>query len=233
MAKDRLKIIALLCLITVSGVMIAACSYRSGYWRMNNPSLEQFPIQGLDVSHHRGEIRWNEISRERFQFVYMKATEGGDFKDKRFVENWGNAAAAGFKVGAYHFFTFCRTGADQAENFIEMVPFDDNALPPVIDLEYVGNCSKRPSKETFAGELEHYITQIQGRYKKQPVLYTTYAFFEDYLAGSKYAEYPIWIRDVWGRPDSERFQHMRMWQYADNARVNGIETPVDVNVMYD
>ncbi len=233
MEKSRLKISVLLCLVIVSGMVIALCSYRSGYWRVNNPSLEKFPLQGLDVSHHQGEIAWSEIPQKHFKFVYIKATEGGDFKDKLFIENWGSASSVGFTVGAYHFFTLCRAGADQAKNFIETVPLDDKALPPVIDLEYVGNCTQRPPKQKFLSELDQYDAQIQAQYSKQPVLYTTYAFFQDYLEGTKYAQYPIWIRDVWGQPDPKKFQHLRMWQYTDNARVNGVKTPVDANVVYD
>jgi lysozyme len=41
-------------------------------------------VQGLDVSHHQGEIRWGEVPKS-FSFVYIKATEGGDFKDKKFA----------------------------------------------------------------------------------------------------------------------------------------------------
>ena len=99
-----------------------------------------YPIQGFDVSHHQQEIQWQQISPEKYRFVYLKATEGGDFKDTRFQENWLKARERGFLVGAYHFYRLCRDGSIQAQNFIDSVPKQANALPPVIDLEYDSNC---------------------------------------------------------------------------------------------
>ena len=210
----------------------AYATYQNGLWRINKPSLDNYPIQGLDVSHHQGDIRWNEIPKDRFQFVYIKATEGGDFKDKKFVHNWKAASEAGLKVGAYHFFTLCRPGADQAQNFIESVPAEKSAMPPVIDLEFVGNCSKRPAKDEFLRELEGFIDVLEIQNFKKPVIYTTYHFYDEYLAETKYSNFPIWIRDIWKEPKAEAFNNMHMWQYADNARIQGIDGPVDLNVMY-
>ena len=206
----------------------AYVSYIGGVWRVNYPSLEAYPVQGLDVSHHQGEIDWSKIPKDRFKFVYIKATEGGDFTDKRFDANWRAAKKEGFKVGAYHFFTLCRPGVDQANHFIKTVPLEAMDLPPVIDLEFGGNCSKRPSKEELAKELRDYIEIVEKRYGVEPVLYITYEFHKIYLAGGEFMRYPIWLRDVWGRPKMEGWH---MWQYADNARISGVIGPVDLNVM--
>ncbi len=81
-------------------------------------------------------FRWHKISPQKYAFVYLKATEGGDFKDRKFQDNWLKAREHGFLVGAYHFYRLCRDGAIQAENFIATVPKKSNSLPPVIDLEY-------------------------------------------------------------------------------------------------
>lgn len=70
----------------------------------NRPQAgEEFPVQGFDVSHHQGDIDWKQISPKRYQFVYLKATEGGDFQDRKFQHNWLAAREQGLRVGAYHF----------------------------------------------------------------------------------------------------------------------------------
>ncbi len=61
------------------------------------------------------------LKEENLAFIFMKATEGGDFKDTRFAKNWIEAEKIGLRKGAYHFFTLCRSGKDQAKNFIESV----------------------------------------------------------------------------------------------------------------
>lgn len=213
-------------------VLVAAYfAYAQGLWRFNYPAHEQYPVHGLDVSHHQGDIRWSEIPQDRFRFVYIKATEGGDHKDKKFLQNWNEARAAGFKVGAYHFFTLCRKGTEQAANFINSVPKESGALPPVIDLEFVGNCSERPSRDVFMKELRNYVDAVEKHYGTQPVLYTTYQFYRQYIGDTEFGLYPLWVRDVFGNPDESVFPKWKIWQYADNVRIPGISGPVDLNAL--
>jgi len=208
----------------------AFVSYMAGYWRFNYPPLDKYPVQGLDISHHQGDIDWLDVPKDKIQFVYIKATEGGDYKDRKFTENWNSARLNGFSVGAYHFFTLCRVGAEQASNFVAYVPLEKDALPPVVDLEFVGNCKKRPSREFFLNELRDYTTAIEEHYATKPVLYTTYQFHREYLKGTEFESYPFWIRDVFKVPDQKIFPIWAVWQYADNARIPGIKGPVDLNV---
>jgi lysozyme len=46
------------------------------------------------------------------------ATEGRDFTDARFDENWQEAKEAGLDRGPYRFFTLRTSGADQAKHFL-------------------------------------------------------------------------------------------------------------------
>lgn len=220
-------ILSLICLIALIAAPLV--TYHAGLWRFNSPSHEAYPVHGLDVSHHQGEIRWGEIDQGKYSFVYIKATEGGDFKDTKFQDNWTQARAAGLNVGAYHFFTLCRAGKIQADNFIASVPVEQGALPPAIDLEYVGNCSARPTKEDFLRELDTYVKRITRLYDQQPVLYVTADFYRDYLQGTKYEAYSLWVRSIFAAPNAELFPQWAIWQYADNARINGISGPVDLN----
>ncbi|WP_414707009.1 GH25 family lysozyme, partial [Rhizobium sp. UBA1881] len=69
------------------------------------PSLADYPIQGIDISHHQGAIDWSALAAQpNVRFAIMKATEGGDHRDTRFAENWQAAKNAGIVRGAYHFF---------------------------------------------------------------------------------------------------------------------------------
>lgn len=224
------KIITLL-FIVIAILIAAYFSYTLGLWRLNYPSAKEFPVHGLDVSHHQGDILWNEIPQDRFSFVYIKATEGGDHKDKKFLENWNNARASGFKAGAYHFFTLCRKGVEQAANFIDSVPKEIDALAPVIDLEFVGNCKERPSRDVFLKELHDYADAVEKHYGERPALYTTYQFYKQYLSDTDYKTYPLWVRDVFRKPDESVFPEWKIWQYADNARIPGIAGPVDLNAL--
>ena len=192
----------------------------------NQPSLVEYPIRGVDVSNHQGAIDWQVVRRAGIAFAYIKATEGGDFVDKRFETNWKSARAHGIKVGAYHFFTLCRSGADQASNFIGVVPNARDALPPAIDLEFTGNCNSRPAGFYFQREIHIFYNLIKTHYGMEPVVYTTYEFHDAYDI-SQYLQ-RLWIRDVFLRP--RRGLRWTFWQYSNRSSVSGIPGFVDTNV---
>jgi lysozyme len=225
MTSKKSKLASLICLL-VTSMAIALSMFYFGYVRFNYVDISEFPVQGLDVSHHQGAIDWKKAKNSRFKFVFIKATEGGDFVDPKLNYNRGNASKNGFLVGAYHFFTFRKPGAEQARNFIAAVPNDKKSLPPVIDLEFMGNSETRLSREELRKELSDFIGIVEARYNKKPILYTTYEFYEFYLEG--YSDrYLIWIRDIFKKPD---FINWTFWQYANRARIEGIEQYVDLNV---
>ena len=89
------------------------------------------PIQGIDISKWQGPINWASVKSAGTQFAYIKATEGGDHVDERFLENWDGAGRAGVPRGAYHFVFWCRSAEDQMAWFKRNVPNDPTALPPV------------------------------------------------------------------------------------------------------
>src|SRR5919106_2541264 len=61
-------------------------------WR---PPLEQGERYGIDVSAHQDIIDWRRVAADGITFAYIKATEGGDFTDDRFEENWRGAQDTG------------------------------------------------------------------------------------------------------------------------------------------
>lgn len=194
------------------------------------PSKETYPIRGIDVSHHQGNINWALVPQSEISFVYMKATEGGDFKDKSFVKNWREAKNQGFRVGAYHFFTLCRSGVEQAQNFIDTVPKEINSLPPVIDLEFVGNCKDRPKVQFVQKEILDFLNKVDSHYNTKTVLYLTNEFIEKYL-GEEFFGHPIWIRNIFVHPDTFSSLDWILWQFKSTARIPGIDGPVDLNVL--
>jgi len=225
------KIVVLSCLFGISICAVLAVFLYTGILRFNYPDSKKFPIRGIDVSHHQNSIDWMKLRSEDVRFVFIKATEGGDFKDSLFLQNWHQAQQAGFVRGAYHFFTFCRPGEEQARNFIETVPNEPNTLPPVIDLEFAGNCHARPSRKALLDELRDYIVEIERVYHQAPMFYVTYNCYDRYLKG-QLEDYDIWIRDIFRYPRLQDDREWVFWQYSNRGRLSGIETFVDLNVFH-
>jgi lysozyme len=222
-----------LALLLVAGAGIGVFQgFKHGWLRFNYPSAGRYPFVGVDVSHHRGSIRWADVRSQGIAFAYVKATEGADFVDPLFRENWANARATGLAVGAYHFFTFCSDGASQADNFLATVPRAANSLPPAVDLEFNGNCAWVPDWSDLSQQLGAFLETLRRAYGREPVLYMTREFYDAYLrnAPDHFPSSPLWVRDLYRSPHWLGKRPWTVWQYANNGRVRGIDGLVDLNV---
>jgi lysozyme len=207
-------------------VAVSAASFGYLWFVHYQPDPARYPVRGIDASHHQGAIDWPKLAKDDVDFAYLKATEGGDHRDRRFAENWRAARAAGIDVGAYHFFTLCRPGAVQAQNFIAAVPVARDALPPAVDLEFGGNCGRRPEGRALRRELDAYLAAVERAYGKPAVLYLTPEFLDAYRA--HLPPRALWRRSLLRAPDDTAPWHL--WQYHNRGRMQGIRGPVDLNV---
>lgn len=185
-------------------------------------------MRGLDVSHHQGTIEWERVPNDIIDFVFIKATEGGDFKDRKFKANWSGARERGIARGAYHFFTFCTDGAKQAKHFIEVVGDSCGELPPAVDIEYGGNCKTRLSDEELATELAAFNDEIFKAWGVEPVYYVTRDIYPDYPMA--FSSVRIWGRAVMTPPGRVYDKQWDFWQFSNFGRVPGIVGRVDQNV---
>ena len=192
------------------------------------PSDSRYPLQGIDVSHHQGAIDWARLPAQGVDFAYIKASEGGDHRDPAFAANWEGARKAGIQRGAYHFFTLCRPGAEQAANFIATVPADPDALPPAVDLEFLGNCSRHISPAEFHAQLATFLHLVEGRYRKPVILYLTNEFDRTYQV-SAHVDRPLWLRSLVFEPHFAK-RPWRLWQASNFRRLDGISGRIDWNV---
>lgn len=229
--KVKKNLIILFSLVLVFAVILVLFS--QGVIWFNNPSLKQYPVRGVDVSAHQGKIDWQAIAAQDIYFAFIKATEGNSFIDDQFQDNWENARSAGIIVGAYHFFSYESPGKSQAENFINTVPHEEYALPPVVDIEFYGSFEKQPMEPEEARLiLDELLETLYEYYHVKPIIYATMKSYELYLADF-YEEYPIWIRNVYTKPVLSDGREWVFWQYSHKGRLNGYsgkEKFIDLNV---
>jgi lysozyme len=200
-------------------------------------SAQNFPIHGIDVSRWQANIDWAAVRAARTQFVFMKATEGGDHLDPKFHENWAAARAAGIPRGAYHFVFWCRPADEQAAWFRANVPADPDALPPILDVEWNGHsrtCAKTLPRAQAQEKIRIMLRAMEEHTGKRPIIYTDIPFHRDVFEGTtEFDTYPFWLRSVAAEPQ-ERYVNRRwtFWQYTTTGRVPGIRGDVDRNVFY-
>ena len=189
-------------------------------------------IEGLDVSRHQGTIDWAKVAASRARFVWIKATEGGDYLDPAFRRNWLLARASGVRRGAYHFVYWCRPAQDQAAWFIANVPAAADALPPVLDVEWnpaSKTCARKLDRATALPMMKTILAAMEKAYGRKPLIYAPLDFYEDVMAGSL-EDYPLWVRNIDDEP-AEGYEGRRwtIWQHREDGRVDGIDAAVDVD----
>ncbi|SOB94140.1 GH25 family lysozyme [Rhodobacter maris] len=192
----------------------------------------RYPVHGLDAARYQGAIDWPQARAAGIAFAWLKATEGGDHVDPGFERNAPAARAAGVRVGAYHFYYFCRSAADQAKWFIERVPKHAGDLPPVLDIEWnhtSPTCQLRPDGSKVRAEMRTFLDLLERHYGTRPVVYTDPAFYADNDLGQM-AGVEFWLRTVTAHP-SERYPGERwsFWQYTGTGVVPGVGGTVDLN----
>ncbi len=106
---------------------------------------DNYSIHGIDVSHHQGTIDWDKVATAtiaddaRVEFVFIKATEGKSHLDRNFQRNFRKAGQYGLIRGAYHYFSPNVSGDRQARYFMDNVQLEEGDLPPVLDIEEIGD----------------------------------------------------------------------------------------------
>lgn len=197
----------------------------------NMPSQKKYPVRGVDASHYQGQMNWNRIAEQGITFAFLKATEGSGTVDDCFAQNWENARAAGLSVGAYHFFSFDSSAATQADNYCATVPDDEDALPPVIDLEFYRS-DNLPDAAAVRESLRILLARMRGVYGKKPIIYTTKACWEAYLKDTD-LDYTLWIRSIFTDPPHDITPEWTFWQYNPRGMLDGYtggEVRIDLNV---
>ncbi len=198
-------------------------------------------VPGIDVSHWDAGIDWPKVRATGQRFVFAKATEGINYKDDTFKDNWFGAKSAGLLRGAYHFFRCNVDAKKQADYFIDFVKAakDDGELPPVLDLE----TNDGMTKEKIVVAAKVWLDRVEAAFGKKPIIYSGQYFLQDYLVQPGGGpppwakDYPLWLAQYpnqfveGAKPFLPRgWFSWSFWQYSDKGRINGINAAVDMNL---
>lgn len=178
--------------------------------------------QGIDVSNYQGSIKWDKIDKKIISFVFIKATEGLTYKDQYFTRNWNEASKNGFLKSAYHFYDTNSNGLKQAEHFINVIPKEKCALPPIVDIEKISNVEQ--GKVIL--EIKKYLEKIESHYGVKPIIYANIDTYNMYIKDI-FNNYLIWFPTY--NADAPAITNWIFWQYTDSGNIKGINGPVDLN----
>ena len=196
----------------------------------------EYDVHGVDVSKYQGNIDWEAVKDAGVAFAFIKATEGGDAADSKFLRNWAAAKAAGIPRGAYHFVYWCRQPHEEIGNFESVVPVEADALPPVLDVEATPTsrtCKRTLYREEVLADMRKMLEEMERHYGKKPIIYSSVDFYQSILHSNALAEYPIWVRSTKYHP-TVRYGDRKwtFWQYRSDGSVPGIPGSVDQNTFH-
>lgn len=218
-------IITILAIAIVTGVLWFAKGDKVG-------SYGDKARQGIDVSHHQGDIEWEIVASERnIKFAYIKASEGATHQDTRYNYNIAAARNNGIKVGSYHYFHPDVPVGEQAENFLRVTLAQKQDLIPVIDVEQSGELSPQQVCDSIA----LFASLLQEVFHTPPMIYTHQKFYNKYLQNS-FNEYPLWVARyglffIKPAPQLDDGRIPDVWQYSNRGSIEGISVRVDLNTL--
>ncbi len=222
----KTDILVFLCFITAAALLTWA-AYAAWINFKNTPPYidrDQFPVAGFDISSHNGNIDFTSAVKDGMEFVWIKATEGVTFRDRRFSSNHAKAGIAGLKRGAYHFFRFDKDGVEQAINLLETVGDRNLELGVAVDVESSGN-PEGIDDEIIKKRIFDMVEYLNLR-GLAPTLYCNKTDYYKFLAES-FPGNSLWICSFSQDPISAPWT---FWQHNHKGEVKGVKGAVDLNV---
>ncbi|HKX85527.1 MAG TPA: GH25 family lysozyme [Flavobacterium sp.] len=153
-------------------------------------------ITGIDISHFQGdEIDYLTKKGTQLEFVICKATEGITYTDPDFKNNWNMIKQQGFVRGAYHFYHCADDPTQQANNYLAAIGnLSSTDFPPIVDFEE-NSIDQGCSKSTIQKNLLQFLTILEQKTGKKPILYTDTNIGNSEINDPSFANYPLWIAD--------------------------------------
>ena len=184
--------------------------------------------RGIDVSEYQGYINYNSVRDAGIDIVYIRTSEGTNFIDPYFRENYNNAKAAGLKVGFYHYVTSRSTqeAIEEADYFASVINGTSPDCLLAMDFEYFGGLSNSEVNAISIAFLQR-LEEVTG---KKAIVYSD-AYNAGNVFDSSLSSYPLWIAE-YGVEEPELFRNWSVWtgfQYSDTGRVSGINGNVDLD----
>lgn len=192
-----------------------------------NVDRYRYPIAGIDVSTHNGNIDFGKVRDDDYQFVFIKASEGKTHKDDAFDRNYLAAKEAGLKVGAYHFFRKNRTGREQADNFLGAINGKHMDLPLVIDLEDDWGNGATVSRKTAVDRVMELINILTAK-GYRVMIYTNFDGYEKYYK-DMLGDHDLWLCSFTSPDLLPNLPHV-IQQFSHEGEVMGVKGNVDLNV---
>ena len=96
-------------------------------------------LTGIDISYYQGNVNWSQVKGSGRQFAFSRISDGLNYPDTKWAQNWPAMKTAGLVRGAYQFFRPSQDAGLQAQMVLDKLAaaggLQPGDLPPDLDLE--------------------------------------------------------------------------------------------------
>ena len=189
---------------------------------------------GIDVSKWQGDIDFKKVKDAKATFVMIRVgsqqgIDGEYILDPYFKQNIENALANDLKVGVY-FYSYANSKKEaikQANWVLNQIKDYEITLPIAFDWECYNSFNQMELSLFGLNEVaESFLEKVEDK-GYDGMLYGS----KNYLNSIwKYHDYDVWLAHYTDQTDYD--SHYVMWQLCQDGRIDGINTAVDINVLY-
>ena len=189
---------------------------------------------GIDVSKWQGDIDFKKVKDAKATFVMIRVgsqqgVDGEYILDPYFKQNIENALANDLKVGVY-FYSYANSKKEarkQATWVLDQIKDYELTLPIAFDWECYNSFNQMELSLFGLNEVaESFLEKVEDK-GYDGMLYGS----KNYLNSIwKYHDYDVWLAHYTDQTDYD--SHYVMWQLCQDGRIDGINTAVDINVLY-
>lgn len=228
--------------ITIPKFNIAKNTYEQEKF-LNNNGLVTYDDEnaslGIDVSDYQGDIDWQAVKESGIEFVMIRAgyrgyTRGKLNEDSKFRENYEGATSAGLDVGVYFFSqaTSVSEAEEEAGYVLQLLQNKELTYPVVFDWEFASGENSRTANAT-GEQITSYASAFCKKISKagyEPCVYFNRSLGYDYYDLEALKDFDFWLAEY--RDVPAFYYDFKIWQYSDNAQVQGIDGPVDIDISF-
>ena len=193
---------------------------------------------GIDVSKWNKTIDWDEVKEAGIEFAiircgYRGASSGALVLDPMYEQNIRGAIEAEIPVGVY-FFTQAVDeveAVEEASMVISLIEEYDVDYPVFLDSESAGGTGRADGLEAEERTRIHkaFLETIAAA-GYETGIYGSRNWLKDQVEMKELSAYKTWLAEYAEIPSYDEYYHM--WQYTSKGVVDGIDTPVDLNLCY-
>jgi GH25 family lysozyme M1 (1,4-beta-N-acetylmuramidase) len=190
---------------------------------------------GIDVSRYQGNIDFDKVKADGYDFVIIRVGTTQGCKDDNFDTNYENATKAGLDVGCYYY-TYSTTVEEaklEAKEVLSYIKGKSFTYPVFYDFEYPELLSYSRTEEN--NNMIDAFCKVIRRGGYYPGVYISNSAYNNHIDSEQIGNtWDVWVanyRDTTSDYDGYS-KSFSMWQYSNTGRVSGIESEVDLNVCY-